>query len=272
MRMMTAMRMTTTITVMIMRMSTGIGTIMVMPTTMGIAMATGMGDPPPLLRLLAWMSPSFPTGAFSYSHGLEMAVEDGAVRDPATLRAYVETALASGAGRCDGAFLALAWRAAVAGDMPTLCATAERAAAMRGSSELALESLSQGRAFLSTARAAWPCDGLGTTAAALEAAGIEVAHPVAVALVGAAWSVPLDDLLLGHLHAFAANLVSAGIRLVPLGQTDGQRVLAALEAPLRAAAARAAAIGGLDDVASAAPAIDLLSIRHETQYTRLFRS
>jgi urease accessory protein len=249
-----------------------------MATVMATGMATGMvtaiamAESSSLLRLLAWMSPSFPTGAFSYSHGLEMAVEDGAVGDVATLRAYVGTALAWGAGSTDAAFLALAWRAATAGDGAGLRAVAERAAAMRGSAELALESLSQGRAFLATARAAWPSAALADHAAAIEGEGIEVAHPVAVALVGAAWAVPLDELLTAYLHAFAANLVSAGVRLVPLGQTDGQRALAALEAPIRAAAARAVDVPDLDAVSAAAPAIDLLSIRHETQYTRLFRS
>ena len=185
MRMMTAMRMTTTITVMIMRMSTGIGTIMVMPTTMGIAMATGMGDPPPLLRLLAWMSPSFPTGAFSYSHGLETAVEDGAVHDAATLCAYVGTVLAHGAMRTDAALLALAWRAQARDDKEGLAGIAELAAAMRGSAELALESHAQGQAFLSTVRAAWPHARLDAVAELLAARDIAVASPIAVAVAGA---------------------------------------------------------------------------------------
>ena len=249
-------------------MTTGTG----MTTGIVMDMATPTAETPALLRLLAWMSPSFPTGAFSYSHGLEMAVEDGAVRDAATLGSYVEAALGWGAGRTDAAFLALAWRAATAGDLAALRDVASRAAAMRGSAELALESLSQGRAFLATARAAWPDATLTALAAALETQEGAIAHPVAVALVGAAWSVPLGDLLLAHLHGFAANLVSAGVRLVPLGQTDGQRALASLEGPIRAAAALAATTADLDAVRAAAPAIDLLSIRHETQYTRLFRS
>ncbi|MFO0295267.1 MAG: urease accessory protein UreF [Rhodospirillales bacterium] len=254
-------------------MGTRIITAMDIRTVMDTATTTPTAEPSAaLLRLLAWMSPSFPTGAFSYSHGLEMAVEDGSVRDAATLRAYVATALAHGAGRTDAAFLALAWRAADVGDDVALSAVAERAAAMRGSAELALESLSQGRAFLSTVCAAWPLPRLARAAELLAARGIEVAHPVAVALVGSAWSIPLADLLLAHLHAFVANLVSAGVRLVPLGQTDGQRALAALEPSIRAAADGAAEVAGLDEIWAAAPAIDLLSIRHETQYTRLFRS
>jgi urease accessory protein len=225
-----------------------------------------------LLRLLAWMSPSFPTGAFSYSHGLEMAVEDGSVRDAATLRAYVTSVLDHGAGHVDAAFLALALQVWAAEDVAALLAVAERAAAMRGSAELALESTAQGQAFLTTARAAWPHRAIDAGARALAAAALPVAHPIAVAIVGAAWRIAPTALLPAFLHALAANLVSAGVRLVPLGQTDGQRCLAALEQTIRAAATRASAIERAEDILGAAPAIDLLSIRHETQYTRLFRS
>jgi len=247
-------------------------TIMDMGTT-AMAIATEMAGPETTLpRLLAWMSPSFPTGAFSYSHGLEMAVEDGRVRDLATLVDYVSTVLARGAGHADAAFLVLAWRACREGDDDALATIAERAAAMRGSAELALESHAQGRAFLATVRAAWPRPAFAAAGDMLAARGIEVAHPVAVAIAGAAWDLPLEALLLAHLHAVAANLVSAGVRLVPLGQTDGQRAIAALEEEAARAAARALSIGTIDDVFSTAPAIDLLSIRHETQYTRLFRS
>jgi urease accessory protein len=243
---------------------------------MGMGMGMGMGvtatDPGTWSRLLAWMSPSFPTGAFSYSHGLETAVDDGAVSDAATLGAYVGTVLAHGAGRTDAALLVLAWRAQMRGDGDAVAQIAELAAAMRGSAELALESHAQGRAFLTTVRAAWPHADLDEAAERLAARDIEIASPVAVAIAGAVWAIPLDALLLAHLHAMASNLVSAGVRLVPLGQTDGQRVVAALEEPIRAAARRAAAVTGSDAICSAAPAIDLLSIRHETQYTRLFRS
>jgi urease accessory protein len=252
--------------------TTTIATTMATATT-GMAIATEMAGPETTLpRLLAWMSPSFPTGAFSYSHGIEMAVEDGRVRDLATLVDYVATVLSRGAGHADAAFLALAWRACREGDDDALATVAERAAAMRGSAELALESQAQGRAFLATVRAAWPRPALAAAGDMLAARGIEVAHPVAVAIAGAAWDLPLEELLLAHLHAVAANLVSAGVRLVPLGQTDGQRAIAALEVEAARAAARGASIASVDDVFSTAPAIDLLSIRHETQYTRLFRS
>ena len=98
-----------------------------------------------------------------------------------------------------------------------------------------------------------------------------MAYPVAVAITAAGHGVPLAPALHGFLHAGAANLISAGVRLIPLGQTDGQRVLAALE-PVLAATAEQAMATTLDDIGSAAFRADLASMRHETQYTRLFRS
>jgi urease accessory protein len=225
-----------------------------MPSTM--AMLTEAG----LLRLLTWLSPAYPLGAFSYSHGLEFAVEEGLVRDRATLEEWIATVIAAGAGRSDAALFAAAWRAV--GD--ELCDIIALAAAWRGAGELALESMAQGAAFLATTRAAWPHP-------ALDALPSPVALPVAVAAACAAHGVPLQPAVLGYLNAFAANLVSAGVRLVPLGQTDGQRVLAAL-APVVAATTQRALATPLDEVGTAAPMLDWCAMRHETQYTRLFRS
>jgi urease accessory protein len=211
-----------------------------------------------LPALLTWLSPSYPVGGFSYSHGLEWAVESGAVHDRHTLEDYVATILEAGAGWIDLVLLAEAWRNA---DEPD--AVIELAQAWRGTSETALEANQQGAAFLSTTRAAWP----GTVLDRIET---PPAYPVAVGLA-CAGTVPLDAALLAYAHALAANFVSAGIRLIPLGQTDGQRTLAAL-APRIAAIAARAETASLDDTGTAAFAIDLASIRHETQYTRLFRS
>lgn len=228
----------------------------------------GIGmDAAALHRLLAWTSPSYPTGAFSYSHGLEQAVEDGAVRDLATLAEYVDTVLRHGGGWIDAVLFAQAWRAA--DDAEALDVVAELGAAFRGTAETALESRQQGAAFLAVTRRAWPH-------AALEAfaernAGRPLAHAVVMALACAAHGIALAPALQAYLHAFAANLVSAGVRLVPLGQTDGQIAtarLAAVVAEVAAAAPRC----DIEDLGSAAPWLDLCSIRHETQYTRLFRS
>ncbi|ONG53526.1 urease accessory protein UreF [Pseudoroseomonas deserti] len=221
-----------------------------------------------LQRLLTWLSPAYPVGAYTYSHGLEMAVEAGAVRNRADLRAYIETVLEAGAGRIDAALLASAFRAALADDGAALDEVAALAAAWRGTAETALETMAQGSAFLKVTNAAWPKPRL--VAFAARHAGV-LAHPVAFGAAAAWQGLPLPMALFGFLSAFAANLVSAGVRLVPLGQTDGQIATAGLLPALQAATAAGMA-ADLDRIGTSAPMLDLFSLRHETQYTRLFRS
>ncbi|GAA0586462.1 urease accessory UreF family protein [Craurococcus roseus] len=225
-------------------------------------------EPAALHRLLAWLSPAYPVGGFSYSHGLEAAVEEGSVRDRAGLVAYVSAVLRAGAGRVDGALLAAAWRAAEAGDDAALDGAAELGAAWRGTAETALESLQQGAAFAAVTEAAWPEARFAAFAARR---GRRLPAAVAFGAAAGFHAVPLRPALAGWLGAFAANLVSAGVRLVPLGQTDGQVATAAL-LPVVEEATDAAFAADPDRLGTAAPVLDLLSMRHETQYTRLFRS
>jgi len=222
-----------------------------------------------LYRLLTWLSPGYPVGAYSYSHGIEYAVEAGLVADRDGLVAYISTALEDGAGRVDAALLCAAWNAAHRADERRLDEVADLAAAWRGTAEMVLEADTQGRAFLAATRAAWPHPGLDGFAA--RRADMPVALPVVVGVAAALHGISLPPAVAGFLHAVAANLVSAGMRLIPLGQTDGQRALAALE-PVVAGAVAAALATPLEDVSTAAPLIDWCSMRHETQYTRLFRS
>jgi len=223
----------------------------------------------PLYRLLAWLSPAYPVGAFSYSHGVETAVEESLIRDRASLVAWLDSVLRQGTGAVDGALFAAGWRAASAGDGPAFDAIAERAAAWRGTSEMALESRQQGGSFLSITRTAWPHPALDEVHRRLDG---ELALPVAVALAAAVHGIALEQALAGYLHAFIANLISAALRAVPLGQTDGQIALAALEASVHDATRAAVAVQSLDEVGTATPLLDWCSLRHETQYTRLFRS
>ena len=219
---------------------------------------------PTLARLMIWLSPAYPVGGYSYSHGLEWTVETGKVSDAATLGVWIEDVLAHGAGRSDAIFLAEAWRALSAGDAGALERAAELAAALAPSAERRLETMAQGTAFLAATLAAWPKPELQ----ALAAEGREVAYPIAVGAAAAAHGLPLVETALAFAQAFAANLVSAGVRLIPIGQSDGLRVLARLEPRIVAGALGA----NLDDVGGAAIAADIASMRHETQYTRLFRS
>jgi urease accessory protein len=221
-----------------------------------------------LYRLQAWLSPAYPVGAFSFSGGLEWAVEAGDVVDAASLQDWIAVILADGGGFCDAVFFAHAHRASERADHKALAAVAELAAAFAPSKERHLETTAQGGAFLMATRAAWPCAALDRLVAAWPG---PCAYPVAVAAAAAGHGIALAPALAAFLHACAANLISAGVRLIPLGQTDGQRVLAALEPVIAATAARALATP-LDAVGSAAFRADLASLRHETQYTRLFRS
>jgi urease accessory protein len=223
----------------------------------------------PLYRLLAWLSPAYPIGAFSYSHGVETAVEEGFIKDRVSLVTWLQTVLSDGTGRVDGALFAAAWRAAGAKDWILFDAIAERAAAWRGTSEMALESRQQGGSFLSITKNAWKHPDLD---AAHERLAGEIALPVAVALAAAVHGIALEMALSGYLHAFTANLISAAVRTVPLGQTDGQLALAGLEAYVNQAARAAIAVESLDEVGTATPLLDWCSLKHETQYTRLFRS
>jgi urease accessory protein len=223
---------------------------------------------PSLMRLMTWLSPSYPVGAFSYSHGIEWAVEAGDVRDAQALAAWIGDVLRHGGGWSDAVLFAHAWRAAHEGDRSALAEIAELAAAYAPSRERQLETTAQGAAFAAITRAAWPAEGMEGLMAQLPARTV---YPVAVAVAAAAHGIALGAALPAYLLSIAANLVSAGVRLIPLGQTQGQRAVAALE-PVAAAVAEAAAAAALDDLAGAAPRADIAAMRHETQHTRLFRT
>lgn len=223
---------------------------------------------PALYRLMAWLSPSYPVGAFSYSSGIEWAVEADDIGDAATLIDWLSVMASNGTGFCDAVLFVHAHRAASDDNETALKDVAELAAAFSPTKERHLETTAQGRAFIDATRAAWECEALSLLGKAWDG---PVAYPVAVGVACAGHGIAVDVALPAFLHAVAANWISAGVRLIPLGQTDGQRVLAALE-PVIAATAAKALTSSLDDIGSAAFRTDLASMRHETQYTRLFRS
>ena len=224
--------------------------------------------PPSLYRLMTWLSPAYPVGAFAYSSGIEWAVEAGDVRDATTLTQWLATILSDGGGFCDGVFFVHAHRAATTRDDGLLHAAAELGLALAPSKERLLETTAQGRAFLDATRAVWPCAALDWLTSIWDG---PVCYPVAVGVATAGHSIEIETSLSAYLQATTANLVSAGVRLIPLGQTDGLRVVAALESVIAATAKRALTCP-LDEVGSSAVRADLASMRHETQYTRLFRS
>ncbi|WP_246661969.1 urease accessory protein UreF [Prosthecodimorpha hirschii] len=237
-----------------------------------------------LLDLMVWLSPAFPVGGFTYSHGLEWAIEDGSVATAADLEAWLGDVLRHGAGRNDAILFAAAWRAAAAwrgvtgsatavGDVAILAEIVELAAALQPTRERRLEASQQGAAFVKAVTDAWPHDAMAALVAALQArfGTVPWTYAVAVATASAAHGIALADALPATLQAFAANVISAGVRAIPLGQTDGLRILRRL-GPVIAAVAAEGLAAGLDDLGGAAVRADIASMKHETQYTRLFRS
>lgn len=224
-----------------------------------------------LMRLMTWLSPSFPVGAYTYSHGVEYAVEKGYVTNGETLQDWCEGALLFGAGQTDGVFFRHAWLRAKDRNLDVLVALNSFANAMRPTSEMALEAEAQGRAFMSTLLDVIENDQLIEFAAMLKAEKTMPSYPVIVGAVAAFEKIDCEAGLVAYLHAFAANLISAGVRLVPLGQTAGQRALHGLEEAVREATDQSMK-KNLTDIGACAPVIDWTSMKHETQYTRLFRS
>ncbi len=276
-------------------MAAGMRMVMIMP--MGTAIM--IIDPAKLMRLQSWLSPAFPIGAYSYSHALEWAVEAGSVTDRTSLIEWLEADLRCGSGRNDAILFAQAWtfapckrewRMAPGEGEPigeasvfsppspamgesenAFLALAELAAAMRGTAEFALESTAQGAAFLATVCKAWPHPQLDHLSGLLKMANISPVLPVAAGAVCRVHDIPLQTALPLYLQTAIANYVNAGVRLIPLGQSDGQLAIAVLEEAVVETAAEALT-ASIDDLGSSAFMIDIASMRHETQYTRLFRS
>jgi urease accessory protein len=219
------------------------------------------------LPLMVWLSPSFPVGAFAYSHGLEWGFEAGDLTDAATLRDWLDALISHGSLRNDLILFACAHHAAQA-DGEALPEIAELALALANSAERRLETVTQGNAFVSALRAAWPCDAIERLRALWPG---DVAYPVAVGVASAGHGLPLRLSLEAYGLAFVANLVSASVRLGIVGQTDGQRITAGLASGLLAAA-DAAEAATLDDLGGCCFRSDIAALRHETQYSRLFRS
>ena len=203
-----------------------------------------------LLTLTQWMSPAYPVGSFAWSHGLENAVARGQVRDAASLQDWLAVVLEQGSGRSDAILLCAAHRGED---------VAELAAALAPSRERLMETMQQGAAFAAITRAVWGLD--------LR----DAAYPVVVGRAAGMMGLPVVATAQVYLFSFASALTHAAQRLMPLGQTKGQQVLAAL-ASLCQALGEVATSLGVDDIGASAIAIDIASMRHEVQEPRIFRS
>jgi urease accessory protein len=225
-----------------------------------------------LYHLLSWLSPAYPVGAFAHSSGIEWAVGAGWIEDRQTLEDWLRDVLSEGAAWNDAVLLTAAHRATCAGDRTALDGIVALAAALHPSLERRTESLSQGDAFRRIATATMAEHPFDRADAVPDG---ELAYPVAVGMLAAAYGIGLAATLTAYLHGYLGNLVSAGQRLVPLGQTDGQTAIMALKPVVLAAIERAIALPDGDPfpfLGSATFAADLASMWHETQYTRLFRT
>lgn len=220
------------------------------------------------LPLMIWLSPAFPVGAFAYSHGLEWAQEAGDLADAESLQGWLSDLLAFGSPRNDAILFAASYQAAQRRDGAALAEVAELASSLAGSAERRLETTAQGDAFVGAIAHSWPCPAIGLLKQAWTG---PVAYPVAVAVAAAGHGVPLQPSLEAFVLGFVGNLVSAAVRLGVIGQTDGQRVIAGLLGRVEELAA-AALNATLDDLGACAFRSDLAALRHEGQYTRLFRS
>ncbi|MEL6235007.1 MAG: urease accessory UreF family protein [Pseudomonadota bacterium] len=245
------------------------------------------------MTLATWLSPSYPIGAFSWSHGLETLVAQNAIHDPVSLECWIADVLANGAGRTDAVLLARAYRAAA--DPAALTDIAALARALAPSLERLRETAAQGAAFERVTMAAWGSDlpvapvapmapaapaapGAGDATEASDPVlgvgpdpeGAALPYPVALGRAAGQAGIALDLVLAMALQAMAANLISAGIRLIPIGQTDGQRVLASLHPLCRQVAAAAAADGAA--LGGCAILTDIAAMQHETLRVRLFQS
>ena len=241
--------------------------------TIGMIMSDTQCRVPPLalLRLQTWLSPAFPIGSYSYSHGLEWAVEAGHVHDRGSLVDWLQADLCYGSGRNEAIFFSEAWRCGMGDDRAMLLEIAELAAACRGTSELALESSQQAAACIATLRQAWPDRVLDWLSEKLCERHVQPSLAVVLGVRSARQGIPVSLALPAFLLSQVANLVTAGVRLIPLGQTNGQRAIAGLEEAVLAASAQARR-ATIDDLGSAAFMVDLACMAHETQYTRLCRS
>lgn len=213
-------------------------------------------NPAALHKLTQWLSPSYPVGAFSYSHGLETAVTKGEITCAGELENWLSDILSHGAGRNDAILLVHAYRA---GNPRELADISELATAFNPSAERVLETMSQGAAFAKTTRSIWPAD------------LPDMPYPVAVGAAARQHNLPLADTVALYLHSFTANLVSAAVRFVPLGQTEGQQVLSDLFDAIDKITENAQTLT-LDDLGGCSYRADMASMKHETLHTRIFRS
>jgi urease accessory protein len=206
-----------------------------------------------VLTLSQWFSPAYPIGAFAYSHGLEAAIETGDVHDGSSLQAWITDVLELGSGQNDAIFIAAAYQVDDVAELNALCC------AFAPSFERLKETKQLGAAFCDVTSAVWNLN------------LPPLAYPIAIGQAAKLCNLPLGLTLQMYLQSFVSSLVSVGMRLVPLGQQEGHRMIHALTS-LCCQIAEKSAHGDLDELSSLTFLPDIASMKHETQYSRVFRT
>ncbi len=209
-----------------------------------------------ILTLAQWLSPAYPVGAFSYSHGLETAISDGTVADAESLYTWVAEVMQHGSGQTDALFLAAAFNCDTPNELAEVDVTCRAFAPTR---ERLMETDLQGAAFAKTTATIWGVD------------LPQLCYPIAIGRAARQFGLPLALTAAMYLQAFSSNLISVGMRLIPLGQTDGQTLIQRLGTVCQNVAT-AALDGDLGQLTSTAFLADIAAMRHETQHTRIFRT
>jgi urease accessory protein len=223
-----------------------------------------------LLNLLQLASPALPVGGYSYSDGLETLVEQGKINSPESLRHWLEQELRYGATRLEGAIVVRAYQSASRGDLEALKDWNAWVSAAKETAELREQSGQMGGSLLRLL-----LDLSGESGEKVRefasAVGSPCNYAIAFGIVAVSWDIPLSATLLGYLQSWASHLIGAGVKLIPLGQTVGQRLLLELSGEISHASQDISALSD-DELCSCSWGLALASMAHETQYTRLFRS
>jgi urease accessory protein len=222
-----------------------------------------------LYKLLSWLSPAFPIGSYAYSHGIEYAVEEGLVTSKESLGAWIKAILCEGSGKTEGWVIKTAYAAAVSG--ASLDEVISYALTLKATPELWHESSQQGAAFLKILLQTEYSTSLAGLEKLLRGRGEKPSFALVFGLLVAEHKIELESALCAFLHGMASSLVSAGVRLVPLGQRAGQEIIKDL-APVIFKLVEVIFTLSLEELGSATPMVDWSSSRHETQYTRIFQS
>src|SRR5450830_75235 len=221
-----------------------------------------------LLHLLQLTSPSLPIGAYSYSQGLESAIENGTVKNEAGARAWIVDTLHEVVARFEAPVLWRLLQAFAQRDSAAVAGWNERFIAARDTAEFRAETIQMGYSLSKLAVDLHIGD---DKLRALLQSHVEVPLPTALAYAAVAMNVPHDAALLGMLFSWAENQVLVCVKSVPLGQVAGQRLLLSLQPELETAAKVAQELAD-DELSNWSPGLSLLSMQHEVQYSRLYRS